>query len=531
MVFASAAALYLLTAQRGVAWQDSGTFQWRMRHFDLTGHLGLALAHPLLIVLGKLAGTLLPGPMPWRFNAVSAVVGAVAAANLLVLVRRLAPKGAAAAIFAGGAFALAHTVWWLATIAESHMLLAALMSGELLAVAALLGRPQIRLVALLGLLNGLGTATHDLALLALPAYGATVVALAARRRLQWRAVAVFVLAWAAGASLLLALVIRQAGESGLTEAVRSALFGQGWERSVLVGSFRAAVHGTGYILYNFPNLTLPLAAVGLWRLRRLVGGPLAAVIGYLLGVHFLFAVRYTVADQFMFFVPLYLMVCLLAGLGLAHLCRAGGTPTGDRSPAGGARQGRLRAAALVSLALNPVLFAAAPALVRALNVRLPGSRRALPFRDGARYWLTPWKVDEDSASRFARAAVSQLEHVGREPAIIFADETTYWPLRWVIEVEHAGPKIRLVGGPDRQLLDELRADPAAFWQTARRKRSPFFATANVRGYCPAPLLPHVDAQRTGVLYRVTVPLAAPGSSTGPSPAPAPAGAAGGAAPE
>ena len=68
---------------------------------------------------------------------------------------------------------------------------------------SLLKRPRISMVVLLGALNGLGMATHNLALLALPAYGLAVLLLAGRGRLKWWAVPLFVAAWAAGASPLL----------------------------------------------------------------------------------------------------------------------------------------------------------------------------------------------------------------------------------------------------------------------------------------------------------------------------------------
>ena len=54
LTFILSAVLYLLTCQRGVSWQDSGMFQWRVLNSDLTGDLGLALAHPLYIAAGKL---------------------------------------------------------------------------------------------------------------------------------------------------------------------------------------------------------------------------------------------------------------------------------------------------------------------------------------------------------------------------------------------------------------------------------------------------------------------------------------------
>ena len=81
-VLATVLAIYALTAQRGPAWQDSGIFQWRILRFDLVGWLGLALSHPLLILLGKAFGQLPLGPLAWRINLVSAVCGALATANV-----------------------------------------------------------------------------------------------------------------------------------------------------------------------------------------------------------------------------------------------------------------------------------------------------------------------------------------------------------------------------------------------------------------------------------------------------------------
>ena len=502
--FALAAVVFLLTAQRGPAWQDSGIFQWRIRHLDLTGFLGLALAHPLLIVLGKAASLVPLGSEVWRMNALCALAAAAATANLALLLRRLAPGAPAAAALSAGAFALAHTVWWLATITESHALLAALMSAELLALVALLRRPGTPMVVLLGLLNGLGASTHNLALLALPAYGTAVVLLAARGRLPRRAVGLFVLAWAVGASLLIGLVARSAGQVGLAEAVRSALFGRAWQRDVLVGSARAVGLGCGFILYNFPNLAVPLAGLGLWRLRRRFGTALAAALGYILLAHLVFALRYPVPDQFMFFVPAYLLVALLAGLGLASLSAP--------------RRRRWQVAAMASLALGPVLYAVTPRLVHRMNIHLPGSARKLPYRDNARYWLTPWKHDENSAGRFARAALGQLQAAG-QPAVLIADNTSYWPLRWVAEVEGLGRNVRLLGRHQGALLKELSTSPEVVLPRLESEGVEVYVVSNVRGYCPPALLGYVQPQPTGVLYRVR-PRGVPTSAPGPGPAPA-----------
>ena len=90
--FICAAMLYLLTCQRGVSWQDSGMFQWRVLNSDLTGDLGLALAHPLYIATGKLFMWFPLGDMPMRLNFLSGMGMAVALANLAAVLFLLTGK-------------------------------------------------------------------------------------------------------------------------------------------------------------------------------------------------------------------------------------------------------------------------------------------------------------------------------------------------------------------------------------------------------------------------------------------------------
>lgn len=212
-------ALYASTAQRGSAWQDSGIFQWRTVHFNLTGWLGLALSHPLLIVLGKALALLPFGPVPWRINLVSAIAGAVTVANIGIFVRRLAPERPAAAWIAAGSYGLAHTSWWLATICESQALFAALFTAQLHVILTLVRRPSVSMAALLGLLTGLALNAHNLALLALPVYGVALIVMCARRRVSAGAIGAFVAAWLAGASFFLVLIILRATQFGFAEAI------------------------------------------------------------------------------------------------------------------------------------------------------------------------------------------------------------------------------------------------------------------------------------------------------------------------
>lgn len=489
-VLAGGLALYLCTAQTSVAWQDSAFFQWRMRGLDLDSPLGIALAHPLLIVLGHVFGLLPLGSEFWRYNAVSGVAGAVALANLFLLVRRLCPQRPWAAVFAAGALGLAHTYWWLATIAESHTLIAAGLTTELLILEAISRNPRPWLAVLLGLVNGLGVSAHDLALLALPAYGLTVIVLAWRRKLPSWAVAGFVLAWLGGASLWLGLIITNAPAMGLGGAMASALFGRGWQGSVTShGTLKLVAVSFLYMGYNFPNLVWPLALVGLWRLKRLAPPGMLRQVQYLAAAYFLFSVRYDVADNFMFFLPLYTMAALLAGLGLASLA--------EKRPS-------LTRLALATLAIGPVLYGVTPSLARALDLPLPGQSHQIPYRDHARYWLVPWKQNENSASLFAHAALEQVRDCPGK-AYIFADSTAYWPLAWTAQAQGASAPVVIGQEPGHPLMRRLEQDPLPLLEELRAAGACVYTVGRTAGYAPRSLLPYIAPTRTGVLYPVNLP--------------------------
>lgn len=468
--FLGFATLYIATAQRSVAWQDSGVFQWRILQFDPRGQWGIALAHPLLIILGRMLAWLPAGHLAWRMNLVSALGGAMAVANVALLVRRLAPQPRAAAWVAGGAFGLAHTTWWLATICESQALHVALFTLALHAAVSLVRCPGLTVAILAGLLNGLAFSTHGLALLALPGLGLLVLVMCIRRRLSWLGLGGFVLGWLLGALSILVLVAEMVPQSGLIPAVRSALFGASWESNVLGGSGRAVANGSLYMLYNFPNLTLPLAVIGLVSLWRLVPRMLAWLLAYMTAIYFVFAIRYTVVDQFMFFLPIYAMLAVLAGLGLARLTQDGRRPW-------------LTPVVMVLLAATPVIYAAAPAIWQAAKLPLPG-RRDLPYRDAARYWLTPWKQNEDSAADFARAALDGLP----EGSVIAADTTSMIPLKWQI----------LQTGQDVAVVEEI--EPGEIIPGFPK----LFIVSVLPGYHPQWLdaVAHFEPRENKVLYRV-----------------------------
>ena len=126
----------------------------------------------------------------------------------------------------------------------------------------------------------------------------------------------------------------------------------------------------------------------------------------------MFFIRYSVPDQFTFILPTLVMAALSAGVGLSILA--------DSSR-------RVRTCAVVlcatSLAVGPAFYAAGPTLLRAAGVKSSRGRE-LPFRDEMRYWMVPWKHNEDSAERFSVSALT----LGRNGGVILADSTSVYPL-------------------------------------------------------------------------------------------------------
>ncbi|MCK4602605.1 MAG: DUF2723 domain-containing protein, partial [Phycisphaerae bacterium] len=217
--------LYLLTCQRGVSWQDSGMFQWRILQGDYSGNLGLALAHPLYIAAGRVLCHISPRHLPFLLNSFSGLGMAVALANLaavgaLLTGRRWIGLTSAAIL------AVAHTVWWLSTIAETYTWSVAGLTAELWLLVILLRRPRWGVLAALALINGLGWGMHNFALLPLPVYVTIAVALIIKRKLPAWSLATAAAAYILGAGLYIGMIIDLAIRTGdAAGAVRSALFG------------------------------------------------------------------------------------------------------------------------------------------------------------------------------------------------------------------------------------------------------------------------------------------------------------------
>jgi hypothetical protein len=404
---------YALTSQRGVSWQDSGTFQLRVLTGDCVGKGGLALAHPLYIVAAQILKCIPMGSLAGRLNFFSGLGMAVALANLAAVLRLLTGRRWIGLLIAA-MLAVSHTVWWLGTIAEVYTWSVALFTAELWLLTVLVRQPSRRALAGLAFVSGLGLSVHNFALLPLPVYFVVAIVLILKRRLNGLSLAAGAVAWLAGAGLYLGLVIRQAVETGdIGAAIQSALFGR-YAAQVLnaAGVSQNFKANMALSALNFISMLGPLAVLGWFGMRRRLGGMLAGALGAVTVVEVLFFIRYPVPDQFTFILPSLAIVALSAGIGLSILV--------DGSP-------RVRFCAVVlciaSILVPPAFYAAGPTLLSTAGVPI-SRRRKLPFRDEMRYWLIPWKQNEDSAERFAVSALSE----SRPDSIILADSTSVYPL-------------------------------------------------------------------------------------------------------
>lgn len=408
IAFAASFALYALTANRGVQWADSTHFMYRIVQGDVTGHLGLALSHPLHHWLGRLA-VAIAGPEPLWITGVSSLCGALAVANVYGCVSALVGRRGPAC-FAAASLALASTFWRVSTITEVYTLSAALLAGTCWCLVLYVRDARPGLLALGCFLNGLGGA-NDLqsGLTMLVLLGLTLFDLRAKR-LGLGQAAFAALAYLVGVMPYGALVIQEWITSGdLAATIRSALFGTMWADAVLGGggiSRRVILVDVAFPLLNFPNLLLPAAAFGLLQARWLgVDVRLRRALGAILAIQAAFALRYDVVEQYNFFIPMYVLLVIFAGVGAAAFL--------VRYP--GRRLVPVLAVAL--LLLTPATYAIATSLARAGDL-LHGFARNKPYRDDYVYLMIPWTVVEDSAERMSRRA---LELAGEGGLVVSED--------------------------------------------------------------------------------------------------------------
>jgi hypothetical protein len=430
-----ALALYGLTGARGVEWQDSGIHQYRILTGLLEHPVGLALAHPVHYWLGRAALCVPAGDPVWKINFLSALGGAATVGLLTALVGVLT-RSTWAAVLAAATLALAHVFWQMSALTETYTLAAALMTLEWLLFWRYLRTRQPAWLVAVFATNGLHVADHLLGLLTLVTYGVLLLDRIVRRRIHWSWLFAAAAAWLATASPYWTLVLAHFQRTGdVSETLRNALFGggagsPGFEQQVLntslsLSQLKLAVLTLGYC---FPSLAGLVALVGV--LRR-SGGARRRFRRLLLVqtlVVFVFVGRYSIRDQYTYFVPVCVLTALWFGVGAAALLRRWQDT----------RRRVLIALLVGNAALSVVVYFAFPPLARERGW-FRGQMRAIPYRDEYSHFLRPWRFLDDSPARLARGALTQAGADGW----IMADSTTVFPIAVAALTTRAPEKLRI----------------------------------------------------------------------------------------
>ncbi len=483
-VLCGALVLYAVSCAPGALWQDSGLIQYRIWHSDIEGFLGLAIAHPLFYILAIGVKYIPLGEFAHRVNLVSAIAGAIAVANMFLLVRLWLGRNFPAVI-AAITFAVSHTFWRHASIIETYTLWTALFLAELIVLLQYIRTNRVGYLYWLGLLNGLAIAVHMLALIPLLCYAVFVVVLFAKKNIRIRNLAIIVLLWIFGALPYEYLIITNIVQTGdVTGTLASAAFGNRWQGAVLNTSLSMQIVKENflYILLNFPTPNILLFFAGCFGLFKIpIRRGFRNVILGLIVLFFVFAFRYTVSDRYAFFIPFYFMVSILIGLG-TYLSQ-------ERI------NHKLFVPLVLFFSLLPVgVYAIAPTLAKKAQLNI-GTRDEIPYRDDYTYFLKPWKTGYKGAEQFADEALSVVDN----NAIIYADITTVVPLLHAQEVKGKRPDVKIVSGTvnskdspgfDEQTIGKLMQDRSVY------------VVSRMDEYCPAFVLDNYELERAGVLWRL-----------------------------
>ena len=485
-VLLAALLLYTSTANRGPQAQDSGWQQLRIVTEQFEHPYGFPMYHPLQFYLGRLA-IHVPSLIPaFAITLVSSVAAAFTIANLTATLVLLTRRRAAALI-AVAAFMLSHTFWQHATYTESYALVAACLSGEWLCLALYIRRRRSGYLPLMLLFNGLGIATHLLALLATPVDAVVIWHAWRRRRLSGRSACLAAALWIVGSLPYTVPVVAQIVRTGdLSGTVQTALFSHYRDQVLNIHlSVRLLLLTAGFCFYNFPGLTLPFSVFGIGARRSLPKTIKGFFIAELM-IFSIFVLRYSIADQYTFFFPSYMTLTVLAGAGLARLWRR--------------RHARCRrtllVAATVTALWTPAVYIGTAKIMEHYGA-LASMVKNKPYRDGYRTFFIPWGRGADEVQRVIETV---RENVGSDGLVLIQDRMQSFAIRYAQAVGSLPKSMKIleIAAPPN---DELTAERR---QAIAQSRSAGQSIVLVPIDRDNPDVDYLDVgwQRIGDLYKV-----------------------------
>jgi hypothetical protein len=483
-VLLGALVLYVLTCAPGALWQDSGVYQYRIRHNDMEGELGLALSHPLYHIIGIIVKYIPIGEFGYRINLISAAAGAIAVANLFLLLR-LWLKRNLPGIIAAVTLALSHTFWRHAVIAEDYTLYAALLLAELVMLLQYFKTKRVVFLYFLGLFNGLAIATHMFASIGFVCYVVFLAVLSVRKQIRLRDLGVIIGLWVVGAAPYEYLIISKFIHTGdFTSTLASALFGERWQGDVLNMGLSANLIKENLILlaYNFPTPNVMFFFAGFYGLAKVSPSRgFKNILIALSALFFIFAFRYTVPDRYAFFIPFYCLACVLIGVGVDFFISL-------------PHQQVLPYLIFILALLSIPTYIIAPAAAEEFQFGL-STKRKVAYRNEYIWFLQPWRRGSDGPELFADEVFDTVA----DGAVIWADSTTAPPLLYVQEVKGRRGDVKIIS-------DLISSEGSPEFNEATIKellgKRAVYVVSPIGGYCPDFLLERYSFERAGVIWRV-----------------------------
>lgn len=339
--------IYALALAPDILYSDSGEFQALTYTWGMTHPTG----YPVYLLLARIVSLIPLNTLAWRVSFFSALAGGVTVGTLYLLVRHFTQRGGA--VLASVVLLLSYTFWSQSIIAEVYTPAIAFISVILLLL--LLWRKQLVrwrwLLFLSGLLLGMGIGVHLFLVLIGPAVLIFVfwglLFASPEERGQWGHLARLVLGGVAGVIIFFLLFAfmdalptptnfyattmipsRDAWnltESDLDTVVERfwlSISGKQWRDAMLPEDLEYSKEVENFFEdylareYTPPTLLLALlgALVALLRHTR----QFALVTATLL-VAFVAALVYQPGDKYIFYLPVYVMVALYAGVGAGYL--------------------------------------------------------------------------------------------------------------------------------------------------------------------------------------------------------------------
>lgn len=329
--------IYARTTAPDVLWGDSGEFQV----ISATAGLAHATGYPIYLLLGKLFSLIPINAISWRVDLLSSFMGAAAATGIYFLTKAMGARRAFALI-AATVLLLNPLFWWQSTIAEVYAITAAFFVGFLTCAVAWRKSRDAKWLLWGGLIGGLCIGLHHTVILTLPALVAYLIVSKARSR-DWAKAAL-----GAAIGIVIALIgyfglaSMNSKTSSINSIRRSAtafgmqtsdfdspvtqfkflFFAKQWESDVFkLDKDEAARNADWYqreVREDFGWPAAVLAVVGLIGLvtSKNKRWPDALLLGLSWAILFFFILTFNPVDLEVDFIPSFLVIAALSGLGL-----------------------------------------------------------------------------------------------------------------------------------------------------------------------------------------------------------------------